>query len=367
MMTRVRAIVRERGALRLVFEVLLVVQLLHLGEHIVQMIQLYALGWPPPAARGIVSNLDVEKVHFFWNLGVLAALAWLVRRGLRSPFIVTTLVWAILHTSEHAFLLTNALLNGVEGQPGILGANGWMARHGWDVPGVTTWSRATVHFAWNTVEVVLLTLAYAGFARSRRLPRPAGLGIAGALTRSLRGPAPALLFVMAALLLNPRPASMQSGSTRYVHRTDPTCGGHAPCYQTIQAAVNAALPGETVLIQAGTYPEQVNIQGKNNVASAAEADRIYVMADPAAPLGAVVVTGGTSVCTNGHAFRFQQSKFVTLRGLTITGAGGQAVALLGGNNDNQAIHVERNRIFGNGGNECNGGVTVNRGNPGTAS
>ena len=75
MMTWFRAIVRERGLLRFVFEVLLVVQLLHLGEHVAQMIQLYLLGWPPPAARGIVSNLDVEKVHFFWNLGVLATLA----------------------------------------------------------------------------------------------------------------------------------------------------------------------------------------------------------------------------------------------------------------------------------------------------
>jgi len=129
--------------------------------------------------------------------------------------------------------------------------------------------------------------------------------------------------------------------------------------------VNAALAGETIVIQAGTYPEQVSIQGKNNVASAGEADRIYVMADPAAPLGGVVVTGGTSACTNGHAIRFQQSKVVTLRGLTITGAGGQAIALLGGNNDNLAIHIERNRIFGNGSAECNGGITVNRGNAGT--
>ena len=55
--------------------------------------------------------------------------------------------------------------------------------------------------------------------------------------------------------------------------------------------------------------------------------------------------------------RFQQSKFITLRGLTITGAGGQAVSLLGG------IHLERLRIFGNGSSECNGGITIARGNP----
>lgn len=96
---------------------------------------------------------------------------------------------------------------------------------------------------------------------------------------------------------------------------------------------------------ARTYPEQVSIQGKHNVATASEADRIFVMADPTAPLGSVVITGGTSACTNGHAIRLQQSKFITLRGLTITGAGGQAIALLGGTNQNEAIHIERRTRF----------------------
>src|SRR5262245_50979119 len=160
MITAVRTIVRERGVLRFVFETLLVVQLLHLGEHLAQMIQLFVLGWPAPQARGLVSPLDVEKVHFVWNLGVLAALIWLTRRGLRNVWLLATLLWATLHTSEHAFLLTNALLNGMEGQPGILGAGGWLERHGVAIPGVTTWSRASIHFAWNTVEVGLLCVAY---------------------------------------------------------------------------------------------------------------------------------------------------------------------------------------------------------------
>jgi hypothetical protein len=38
---------------------------------------------------------------------------------------------------------------------------------------------------------------------------------------------------------------------------------------------------------------------------------------------------------------------------------------MGGTNGNQAIHLERLRIFGNGSSECNGGITVNRDNPGT--
>ena len=38
---------------------------------------------------------------------------------------------------------------------------------------------------------------------------------------------------------------------------------------------------------------------------------------------------------------------------------------MGGNNGNQEIHIELNRIFGNGSNSCNGGITIARGNPGT--
>lgn len=65
------------------------------------------------------------------------------------------------------------------------------------------------------------------------------------------------------------------------------------------------------------------------------------------------------------AIRLQQWKFITIRGLTITGAGGEAIALMGGNNQNTAIHLERNRLFGNGSGSCNGGITIARGNPGT--
>jgi hypothetical protein len=110
----------------------------------------------------------------------------------------------------------------------------------------------------------------------------------------------------------------------------------------------------------------VNISGKNNFTGAAEADRIIIEADPSAPVGSLTLTGAVSQCTNGYAIRLQQSKFITIRGLTITGAGGQAISLMGGNNQNQAIHIERNRMFGNGSTECNGGITtIARGNPDT--
>jgi RHS repeat-associated protein len=163
-----------------------------------------------------------------------------------------------------------------------------------------------------------------------------------------------------ALALSPI-ASSQAG-TRYVNGSDPTCQGQAPCYRTIQAAVNAAQAGEAVRIQAGSYREQVTVQGKNDFRGANEGHRIVIEADPQAPVGSVVLAGAASACANGYAIRVLRSRFVTIRGLTITGAGGRAIALLAGANQNQAIHIERNRIFGNGSSSCNGGITVNTGN-----
>jgi parallel beta-helix repeat protein len=38
---------------------------------------------------------------------------------------------------------------------------------------------------------------------------------------------------------------------------------------------------------------------------------------------------------------------------------------MGGNNQSQGIHIEQNRIFGNGSASCDGGITMARGNPDT--
>jgi hypothetical protein len=173
------------------------------------------------------------------------------------------------------------------------------------------------------------------------------------------------VLILSLFLLLPTASLQQQSRILYVNNADPTCQGQTPCYATIQAAVESAQAGDAIRIQAGTYQEQVNISGKNNFTGAAEADRIIIQADPSAPVGSVTLTGTVNQCTNGYAIRLQQSKYITIRGVTITGAGGQAISLMGGNNQNQGIHIERDRIFGNGSSECNGGITIARGNPDT--
>src|SRR6267378_6777741 len=154
----------RRGLTRLVFEALLLVQVGHLAEHLVQISQIHLLGWPPPQARGLIAAFDVEKMHFVWNVAVLATVGWLLRHGVRSTTLVMTFVWAAAHTVEHGYLVTHAMLIGREGGPGLLGSGGLLASLDLAIPGLTTWTRPTVHLVWNVGEVLLLVLAYVGFA-----------------------------------------------------------------------------------------------------------------------------------------------------------------------------------------------------------
>jgi pectin methylesterase-like acyl-CoA thioesterase len=68
-------------------------------------------------------------------------------------------------------------------------------------------------------------------------------------------------FAPVAVLTVPKLFAQSGGMVRYVNNPDPTCRGHAPCYSTIQAAVDAVQPGDTIRIQPGQYKESVLIQG----------------------------------------------------------------------------------------------------------
>ena len=172
-------------------------------------------------------------------------------------------------------------------------------------------------------------------------------------------------MLLLVLLWGPTASAHTQGFVLYVNNTDATCDRLAPCFVTLQAAIDAAYARDTVSVQAGSYAEQNVIRNKNALAEASESDRIVIEADPSAPPGSVIIGHPTSACSSGEAVRVQNSRFVTLRGLTITGAGGQAIRVMGGEKQNQAIHLERNRLFGNGMSPCNGGITVGRGNPHT--
>ena len=92
-------------------------------------------------------------------------------------------------------------------------------------------------------------------------PQPVGtLACAMLLPGPVRIPSRVLASLFLALA---SVAASEAGTVHHVSRTDPACGGRIPCYGTIQAAVNVAQAGDRVLIQPGTYVEQVSVAGKN--------------------------------------------------------------------------------------------------------
>ncbi len=157
--------------------IVITLQLLHLLEHAVQMIQFYRFSLPAGQSLGLISALNVEWIHFSWNWLIWGLTLYLVIKGMRNPWSYILLTWATLHSLEHTYLLVRYLQVLVEmGQfglptftvaqalPGVLGRNGWLALSELAdlcgrIPGLTTAPRSVIHFWWNMGEVTLLFLA----------------------------------------------------------------------------------------------------------------------------------------------------------------------------------------------------------------
>jgi RHS repeat-associated protein len=189
------------------------------------------------------------------------------------------------------------------------------------------------------------------------------------------------LFLLTLLL--PAVSYSRQPTILNVNRNDPNCGGQTPCFTRIQAAVDAAQPGDIVRIHAGTYTEQVTISNKNSTAHSTELHRIVIEIDPSSPVGSVVLHGShggddrNDDCEREDRPRYgimiRDSRFITIRGLTITEFSGPAVWLApdwdrrhhDSRASNVGVHIELNRIFRNAERGCNGGIVVSEGNRGT--
>lgn len=165
---------RRWGSAAAVLSVLVAMQSFHTLEHAVQMVQYHLLKWPPFQSSGLISAANSEWVHFSWNWFVVLCFLYLMRQGMRSPWAWAMLVWSVAHGIEHTYMLVrfyqavdelyqlgigNSGL--VQGLPGILGRDGWLAYSGLcgRIPGLTTAPRIDVHFWWNAGEITLLMLA----------------------------------------------------------------------------------------------------------------------------------------------------------------------------------------------------------------
>ncbi|WP_248965415.1 hypothetical protein [Sphaerisporangium perillae] len=110
---------------RLGLNVFLVIVLAHWAEHVAQAVQIYALGWPIPEARGVLGLafpwlVTSEWMHYGYALLMLAGLI-VLRRGFTGrarTWWNISLGIQVWHHLEHLLLLLQALTgNNLLGRP----------------------------------------------------------------------------------------------------------------------------------------------------------------------------------------------------------------------------------------------------------
>lgn len=153
------------------FGTLVVLQLGHLGEHVTQNVQLLVTHGKLAASRGVFGQLDVEAVHFYWNIVIwLGTGALLFKYGFRNFWLTISFVVASLHSVEHIYLywlyVTDPGAYVLGGWNGILGAGGLIG---------SPLARPYLHFVYNMLEVTPFVLAYWDESRivyDRAMARP---------------------------------------------------------------------------------------------------------------------------------------------------------------------------------------------------
>src|SRR5262245_11826890 len=102
----------------LALRVFTVIVLAHWSEHLLQALQIYALGWPVPEARGLLGLyfpwlIRSESLHYGYALVMLAGL-WLLRTGFTAAkdhwWWTLALGIQFLHHFEHLLLQTQVIL-----------------------------------------------------------------------------------------------------------------------------------------------------------------------------------------------------------------------------------------------------------------
>ena len=115
------------------FVITLIIQTLHMVEHVAQVVQKFVLDFP--YAHGLIGSFDVEQVHFTFNLLYLGTLFYITLGWLNfgsqmcrnykmlGAILVTSALMQSYHMVEHSAKLIQFFGSGLQGTPGILGAH----------------------------------------------------------------------------------------------------------------------------------------------------------------------------------------------------------------------------------------------------
>jgi hypothetical protein len=173
--SRTDATLRGIGTRLLAFyAAVVVIQTVHLAEHVIQLFQVYALGVPDDDALGLLGYIyqfqgTEEWLHLAFNAVYFASLALIAAGLLRSPALRSTVPILVLgaflffglwlegwHVIEHLVIISNVVANDGCPCPGIVDAR----------LGV---SDTVLHLVYNTIAYVatVLPLMYVFRARLR--------------------------------------------------------------------------------------------------------------------------------------------------------------------------------------------------------
>lgn len=136
----------------LVFAVL---QIGHLAEHSVQLLQILTSGGDLTVAHGVFGALDLELVHFAWDSLVwLGVGVLLIRLGPHNKWLWIAFVAASFHEVEHLFLIYldrfEPAFYAAGGRTGILASGGLIG---------TPFDRPYLHYIYNFFVVIPLLMA----------------------------------------------------------------------------------------------------------------------------------------------------------------------------------------------------------------
>ena len=130
-------------------------QLGHLGEHTVQIIQLNLTHGNLAKSHGIFGQLDLETVHVVWDSSVWVGLAICLYKFSRNRWLYVAFIFASLHEVEHLYLYYvynfdrafyfSGGLAGVMGYGGVIGSPLY---------------RPYLHFFYNFLVVTPLLIAF---------------------------------------------------------------------------------------------------------------------------------------------------------------------------------------------------------------
>ena len=138
------------------FVVVVGFQLMHMGEHTVQVLQLALTDGDLVHSHGVLGQLDFELVHFASDILVwlaVGALVWVY--GRRNPWLWVAFAAASLHAIEHFYLFSIYI-----GHRGFYDRGGFAGIMGEGGLAGSPLARPYMHFAYNFIVLVPLVLAW---------------------------------------------------------------------------------------------------------------------------------------------------------------------------------------------------------------